>query len=152
MKEIIIREARISDLAQLKSLEQALIKAERPFDPTIREDPVVYYNLERMLESKDYHVVVAEENGNIVSTGYGVSKPARSYLDHQNYAYLGFMYTVPAFRGRGINKMIIDSLKKWAFKNGLDEIRLTVYENNTPAIKAYEKAGFKNHIVEMRIT
>jgi GNAT superfamily N-acetyltransferase len=61
------------------------------------------------------------------------------------------MYTKPEFRGKGIIQKIIESLKKWALEQGLNEVRLTVYHDNIPAIKAYEKSGFKSHLNEMRI-
>ena len=63
----------------------------------------------------------------------------------------GFMYTAPSFRGSGINARIIDVLKDWALTKGLREIRLTVYEDNLAAIRAYEKYGFKKHLIEMRL-
>jgi ribosomal protein S18 acetylase RimI-like enzyme len=61
------------------------------------------------------------------------------------------MYTLPEYRGMRINKMILDSLRIWALSKGYKEMRLTVYSDNIPAIKAYEKAGFVSHIIEMRI-
>jgi ribosomal protein S18 acetylase RimI-like enzyme len=152
MKEIVIREARAADLQILLEYEQKLISAERPFDPTIRQAPVSYYDLEGLIKSEEARVVVAEADGQIVSTGYGIPKPARTYLDHREYAYLGFMFTHPEHRGKGINALIIDDLTSWAKGKGLDEVRLTVYEDNIPAISAYEKVGFKKHIIEMRLS
>lgn len=61
------------------------------------------------------------------------------------------MYTKPEYRGKGLNAKIIAYLKKWAFERGLDEIRLTVYQTNAPAIRAYEKMGFEKHLIEMRL-
>jgi ribosomal protein S18 acetylase RimI-like enzyme len=151
MDEITIRKATLSDLDVLLAFEQELIKAERPFDKTIRKDPVNYYDLKGMVLDKEAAVVVAEIDSTIVSCGAAVIKQARSYLDHKQYANFGFMYTFPAFRGMGINKMILDSLRTWAKSNGYKEMRLTVYSDNIPAIKAYEKAGFIRHILEMRI-
>ena len=151
MKEILIREAVQDDLPVLLQFEQLLIEAERPFDPTIRDGEISYYDLKDLIDNESARVVVAEINGKIVSSGYGVPKPARHYLDHQKYAYLGFMYTLPEYRGRGINSMIIDDLKSWAYRLGLHEIRLTVYQDNTPAIAAYRKVGFNEHIIEMRL-
>lgn len=151
MDEITIRKATLSDLDELLAFEQELIKAERPFDITIRRDPVNYYDLKGMILDKEVAVVVAEINSAIVSCGAAVIKQARSYLDHKEYVNFGFMYTLPAFRGMGINKMILDSLRSWAKSNGYKEMRLTVYSDNIPAIKAYEKAGFIRHILEMRI-
>ncbi len=151
MDDIRIREASVDDLETLLTFEKALIKAERPFDECIREDPVHYYDLLSFIEDDEVAVFVAEKEGRIVSSGYARSKKARTYLDHENYAYLGFMYTLPEFRGKGINLMLIESLTGWALQKGLSELRLTVYDENKPAIRAYEKAGFKKHIIEMRL-
>ncbi|MBC2839060.1 GNAT family N-acetyltransferase [Robiginitalea sp. SC105] len=149
--EIQIRPATREDLPALLELEQALIRDERPFDPTIRPDPVHYYNLPALLGDPDTRVVVATAGGQVVATGYATKKEPRHYLDHQAYAYFGFMYTRPAFRGRGINGRIMDDLRQWAVSRGLTEIRLTVYKGNEPAIRAYEKVGFSGHILEMRL-
>ena len=151
MSEFLIREATAGDLETLLIFEQELIKAERPFDECIREDPLNYYDLGEMIRSNEIMVVVAVHEGRIVSSGYARSRRARTYLDHQEYAYLGFMYTLPEYRGRGLNKLIVQKLTSWAEKRGLNEVRLTVYDTNQAAIKAYEKAGFKKHIVEMRM-
>lgn len=151
MEKAIVRDATLKDLPILKAFEQELIRAERPFDPTIRPDATSYYDLEAYVKSDKVKVVVAEVEGTLVSSGYAYAKPARIYLDHAQYAYLGFMYTVPEYRGRGINQQIVEVLMDWARKNDLIEVRLTVYNENLPAIKAYEKAGFKEHLNEMRL-
>ncbi len=146
-----IRTATLEDLPVLLAFEQEIIKAERPFDITIKEDPVSYYDLGQMIQDSKAHVVVAELDGKIVASGYAIPKKARHYLDHEWYAYLGFMYTDENYRGRGINALVVEALKKWSVENGFKEIRLTVYSDNLPAIKAYEKVGFKKHIIEMRL-
>ena len=151
MGPIQIRVATLGDLDELLAMEQGVIAAERPFDPTIRQPPVVYYDLKGMLEDDAYYVLVAIADGRIVSSGYATTKAARPYLDHSHYAYLGFMYTLPEYRGKGINGQVIDALRIWAEEQGLSEIRLTVYPENEPAIRAYEKKGFVSHLIEMRI-
>ncbi len=151
MKEFYVREARLEDLEVLLRFEQELILAERPYDECIREDPVVYYDLKKLVEDEEVMVVVAVSDKRIVGSGYAREAEARSYLDHKTYAYLGFMYTIEEYRGRGVNHAVIDKLASWAQAKGLAELRLTVYDENIHAIKAYEKAGFKKHIVEMRL-
>ncbi|MGB3150212.1 MAG: GNAT family N-acetyltransferase [Maribacter sp.] len=150
-EKVTIRKAMPSDLDILLQLEQGVIAAERPFDPTIRENPVSYYDLKSMLINPKALILVATKDNVIVSCGYALEKDARPYLNHKTYAYLGFMFTLPAFRGRGINAMIISELQEWASQNGLKEVRLTVYNNNEPALRAYEKVGFQRHIIEMRL-
>lgn len=149
--EIHIRRATLEDLPVLLDFEQGIVKAERPFDVTIREGKVNYYDLEKMVQDPKSCVIVAEADSKIVSSGYAIPKPARHYLDHEFYAYLGFMYTDEDYRGRGINALIVEALKKWSKEQGFKEIRLTVYNDNVGAIKAYEKVGFKKHIIEMRL-
>ncbi len=151
MENITIRPAQLGDLKVLLRFEQGIIEAERPYDTTIKPDPVSYYDLKEMMLSKEAAIVVAECAGQVVASGFVRIKEARPYLDHEKYAYLGFMYTEPSFRGSGINARIIDVLKDWALTKGLSEIRLTVYEDNLAAIRAYEKYGFKKHLIEMRL-
>ncbi|MEM9001522.1 MAG: GNAT family N-acetyltransferase [Bacteroidota bacterium] len=148
---MVIRDAKPEDIPVLKGFEQELIKAERPFDSTIAKDPISYYDLADYVKRNDVKVVVAEIDKVIVGSGYALKKKARHYLDHSFYGYLGFMYTLPEHRGKGINQKLVAVLKHWCNSNGLSEVRLTVYEDNLAAIRAYEKAGFKKHIVEMRI-
>jgi RimJ/RimL family protein N-acetyltransferase len=150
-ENITIRNAHLGDLEVLLRFEQGIIEAERPYDTTIKPDPVSYYDLRELLLSKEAAIMVAECAGLIVASGFVRIKEARHYLNHEKYAYLGFMYTRPSFRGSGINARIIDALKDWALTKGLHEIRLTVYEDNSAAIRAYEKYGFKKHLIEMRL-
>ncbi|WP_297796197.1 GNAT family N-acetyltransferase [uncultured Eudoraea sp.] len=151
MEEISIRPAIISDLEILLNFEQELIKAERPYDETIRKDPVCYYDLKRMILDNEVAVFVAEVDNRVVSCGTAIVKQARPYLNHKEYVNFGFMYTLPQYRGLGINKLILNALRTWSLSRGFHEMRLTVYRDNIPAIKAYEKAGFVNHLIEMRI-
>lgn len=151
IEDILLREANEGDLEVLLQFEQGVISAERPFDPTLGKGKITYYDLNELLNSEDARVVVVESGSKLIACGYALKKKARHYLNHEFYSYLGFMYTHPDFRGKGVNGMVVESLRKWSLSKGLTEIRLTVYDENIPAIKAYEKMGFKKHIIEMRI-
>jgi GNAT superfamily N-acetyltransferase len=151
MDDVKIRTATLDDMDILLEFEQGVIEAERPFDVTLGADPITYYKLEELIVSEDASLVVAEIKGEIIGSGYALIKPARHYLNHGFYSYLGFMFTLPDYRGRGVNTRIIERLKQWSYSKGLKEIRLTVYDENHGAIRAYEKVGFKKHIIEMRL-
>jgi GNAT superfamily N-acetyltransferase len=146
----IIRPARHTDLDILFRFEQGVIAAERPFDPTLKKDPIHYYDLPAMIDAPEVNLVVAESAEVLIGSGYARIEPAKPYLRHPLHAYLGFMYVEPAHRGKGINRMIIDALKAWALSRNITELRLDVYYPNTSAIKAYEKAGFSQHMINMR--
>jgi ribosomal protein S18 acetylase RimI-like enzyme len=150
MEIIMIRKARKEDMSTLLRFEQGVIAAERPFDITLKESDICYYDLDMMIEAAHIHLVVAELNGQLIGSGYARIEEVKPYLQHKQHAYLGFMYVEPAHRGKGVNKLIIDELKRWTKEKGLTELRLEVYHGNTPAISAYEKVGFKKHMIEMR--
>ena len=150
MDEIKIRKASLTDLEQLLAFEQELIKIERPFDPTIKPDPINYYDLKGMLTAPHVEVVIAEVNSKIIASGYARIDRSKPFLKHEHHAYLGFMYVLPDYRGKGLNKKIIDALKIWAATQNINELRLEVYYDNVSAIKAYEKIGFSRYSLEMR--
>ncbi len=146
-----VRKAKLSDLPALLEFEQGLIKAERPMDPTIQEGKISYYDISEFIKQDNSDVFVVEIADEIVASGYVKIKPDRHYLNFEEMGYLGFMFVPVQYRGRGLNKLIIDALLNWCRERGIDEIRLDVYDVNEPAIKAYEKAGFKKHMITMRM-
>lgn len=151
MEKIKIRPATLEDLPVLLRFEQGVISAERPFDPTIREGHIQYYNIPHLITSDHIRLVVAGSDGILVGCGYARIEPAdRHYLKHTQHAYLGFMYTEPDFRGKGINRMIIAALEAWTLERGITEMVLEVYHGNNRAIRAYEQAGFGHHLIRMR--
>jgi len=117
----LVRKARLEDLPLLLEFEQGLIEA-----------------------------FVVELNGEIVASGYAKIIKDRSYLKHDMQGYLGFMYSPKHHRGKGYNKLIMDALIAWCKKRHVFELRLDVYDTNPSAIRAYEKAGFKKHLINMR--
>mgnify|MGYP003630260768 FL=1 len=151
MSVITLRKAIPEDLPILLQFEQGIIEAERPFDVTIKKTPISYYDLSKIINDTNCEIVVALDGSKIVGSGFVSINVARHYLNHENYANLRFMFTIPEYRGKGINTLIINYLKEWAASRGLSEVRLTVYQDNIAAIKAYEKVGFKKHIIEMRL-
>jgi GNAT superfamily N-acetyltransferase len=148
---IYIRKATPDDLAILLEFEQGIITAERPFDPTLKEGIISYYNIEKMILANDVEVVVAVLDGKLIGSGYARIEDAKPYLNHHLYAYLGFMFTHPEHRGKGVNTQIIEVLTNWVRSQGVIEMRLDVYNDNPSAIRAYEKVGFKKHLINMRI-
>ncbi|SFQ30182.1 GNAT family N-acetyltransferase [Hymenobacter arizonensis] len=152
MKEVYIRHATLDDLEALLLFEQGVIAAERPYDPTLREDPISYYNLPELLANPRAVVLVAEQHHQIVGSGYARIQPAKAYHKHLEYAYLGFMYVEPGSRGQGINGLLMEAFKQWTAAQGLTELRLEVYAHNERAVRAYEKAGFAAHMLEMRLS
>ncbi len=147
---ITTRRATPADVAILLEFEQGIIRAERPWDPTLQPDPISYYDVGAMIEAEDYEVIVAVDGDLIIGSGYAKEKASDHYVEPAIHCFLGFMFVRDEYRGRGINGLVTEALLNWARARGLTEVRLRVYEDNAGAIRAYDKAGFKKHLVEMR--
>jgi GNAT superfamily N-acetyltransferase len=149
--DLTIRQATPGDLVALLRFQQGVVEAERPFDPTIKDGSVHYYDIAALIASPDAHFLVAECGSNLVGCGYARIEAAKHYLRHPVHAYLGLMYVDPTHRGQAVNGKIIDGLKAWCRARQITELRLEVYSGNRAAIRAYQKAGFAEHLLEMRL-
>jgi RimJ/RimL family protein N-acetyltransferase len=146
-----IRKATQEDLPVLMEFMNGLVDAERPMNPTIKDGKVIYYDLSEIMKNEESDLYVVELNNELVASGYAKIKEDRSYLKHDKQGYLGFMFVPEKHRGNGYNKLIMDTLLKWCKDRNVFEIRLDVYATNAAAIRAYEKAGMKKHMVNMRL-
>lgn len=149
--QLIVRKATLKDLPTLLKFEQGVIEAERPFDPTIQNGNINYYDISELITSPNSVIFVLEIDKEIVASGYAKIKSDRHYLKHEKQGYLGFMFVLEKHREKQLNQLIIDALLKWCKTHHIYEIRLDLYQGNIPAIKAYEKAGFKKHMINMRL-
>ena len=148
---IIIRKATIEDLPVLFEFEQGVLRAERPMDETLKLKNTYYYDIPNLIEDSSVELVIAELDGVIAGCGYAKIKKARDCFQFDQFSYLGFMFTKEDYRGRGVNKKIMNYLYNWSFSKGINEVRLEVYPTNIPAIKAYEKSGMTCSMQTMRI-
>ena len=146
-----IRQATLSDVNALLALEQAVVDAERPFNSAIKAQGARYYDIPALVTDDDSYLLVAEDNGAIVATGYVQIRQSKPSLEHNVHGYLGFMYVAPAYRGMGLNKQIIDTLMAWAESKQVFDFYLDVYAENRAAINAYEKVGFQPSMLEMKL-
>tara|TARA_R110002049_G_scaffold309298_2_gene520487 strand:+ start:11333 stop:11824 length:492 start_codon:yes stop_codon:yes gene_type:complete len=88
----------------------------------------------QIVEGTDYFLIIYDD----ISVGYMSIKPESEAL------FLSKFYILKAFRGRKTGKAALFFVEEEAKAQQLKAIRLTVNINNTNAIKAYEKLGFKN--------
>ena len=149
--KINIRPAQENEINFLLEFEQGIVAAERPYDTTLKEGEINYYDLLELIKSDEAEVVVAVAGEELVGSGYAKILTAKPYQKHTHFAYLGFMYVKPEFRGKGINQMVLETLINWAKSKGISEIRLEVYDENLIAKKAYLKVGFMPNLLEMRM-
>lgn len=146
-----LRSATIEDLPILLTFEQGIVKAERAFDITLKESEIHYYDLSKMIDNENARVLVVEINSEIVASGFVQILDAEAFNKFDKYSSFRFMFVKEAHRNKGLNKMILDGLIEWSDSKNIKEIKLHVYDENTPAVNAYLKAGFKKIMVEMHL-
>ena len=144
-----IRQATLNDLEILLQFEQLLIDYERNLTSHIKDGRINYYDIESFIKKPDATVIVAETNGEIIGSGYALISSNKIYKTPDKYVYLGFMYVKEEHRGKGVNKRIMNKLIEWGKKSGHHIFKLDVYSNNSSAINAYQKAGFKGEELNM---
>jgi ribosomal protein S18 acetylase RimI-like enzyme len=146
-----LREATLDDIPQLLRLEQKVIEAERPFNDIIKANGAYYYDLDHLITQENSLLIVGEAGSEIIATGYIQIRESKPSWNHDKHGYLGFMYVAEDFRGQGLNRIIIERLVEWGTAHGLRDFYLDVYAKNESALRAYEKFGFQNSLIEMKL-
>ena len=128
-----------------------LLAVAQPANPPV-ETPATdcSYDLEHMLASDNFALLVGEIGKQIVACGYARLDKSAAHFQSEFNVYMGFMYVVPEQRGKGLSGQLMQALMEWGKEQGATEARLDVYASNEPAIRAYEKAGFKSMLLNMR--
>jgi ribosomal protein S18 acetylase RimI-like enzyme len=93
--------------------------------------------IEEQIEHKGHIFLLAKEEENCV--GYA------SYETNYQGTYktkIHKIYVLPSAQGKGVGKILMDSIEKIAKEKGNKLLSLNVNRNN-PAINFYEKIGFK---------
>jgi GNAT superfamily N-acetyltransferase len=152
MSDLIIRTAVQADLPILKEFEQGIIATERPFNDSLKSEYICYYDIGALIDGENSSVLVAEDDGVIVGSGYARIRESKAHLTHDFHAYLGFMFVASTHRGQGINQLVIQSLIRWGKTQGMQDFYLEAYADNNSALKAYEKLGFKTSLLEMKLS
>ncbi|KAK7398210.1 hypothetical protein QQX98_012413 [Neonectria punicea] len=89
-------------------------------------------------------IVATNPDGEIIGFAYltrGSSEPC--IADVKNLAELQRIYVHPSAHGRGIGSALARKIESMAREQGFQNIWLGVWEENYPAIKAYQKWGYK---------
>lgn len=97
------------------------------------------------------NLYVAKHNGKIVGSLILSQKPEPAYYKatwefESDYSDVFVVYTFvvhPDFLKCGVGKALMDFSSEYSINSHAKSIRLDVYENNIPAIRLYEKCGFK---------
>lgn len=62
-----------------------------------------------------------------------------------NIGIVGSVYTAPEARGQGLATLTTSAVTEELFRLGIDLVALNVLQTNAPAIRAYQKLGYRIH-------
>lgn len=100
---------------------------------------------------KNGNLFIAKLNGKIVGSFILNHEPESAYhnvkweieCDYSDVFVIHTFVVHPNFMKCNIGKTLIDFANKYSVESKVKSIRLDVYEHNMPAIRLYEKCGFK---------
>ncbi|MCR8644442.1 GNAT family N-acetyltransferase [Paenibacillus sp. N1-5-1-14] len=107
--------------------------------------------LEAALKSKDWFIWIADRNGQIISHVYvelvhKVPRPGR--VTHP-FVYMTNVYTLPAYRGRGIASQLFKKIEDWA---KCQKYEFIIVWPSEWSIDFYEQNGYKHCKAPMELS
>lgn len=133
-----IREITSGDYRQLMELYLHLHETDIPDYETARE------SWEKILADENYHIIVAEEDGKIVSSCTVVIVPNLT-RGVRPYARLENVVTHSDHRKKGLATACLNFAKELAIKANCYNIALLTGAKDESTLKFYESAGYKRN-------
>lgn len=133
-----IREVRNEDFQGLMRLYTQL--HDNPM-PEHTEELLAKWN--RISEDKDHHIIVAEENGEIVSSCVCVIIPNLTH-EQRPYALIENVITDEKYRGRGLASKCLEHAKKIAEQENCYKIMLLTGSKKESTLSFYRNAGYNS--------
>lgn len=138
-----IREIAEADLDGLMYLYQQLHDT-HVYEGLPHEEPELKALWNRLLADENYHIIVAEEDGNVVSTCTCVIIPNLTH-EQRSYALVENVVTDSAYRGRGLATACLDYAKSIAESEGCYKMMLLTGSKEEKTLKFYENAGYSRY-------
>ena len=134
--KIKIREIIQDDLEDLLKLYEQLGP-----NPFVQVDEHILDVWNNILQNRDYHIVVAEVDGAVVSTCTCVIIPNLTH-NQRPYAVVENVVTDENFRGKGYATSCLDFAKEIAIKNNCYKLMLMTGSKKETTLNFYRNAGY----------
>lgn len=133
-----IREIKVTDFDSLMELYMQLHD-----NPMPDKTPEIMELWKRILEDKDHHIIVAEEDGRIVSSCVCVIIPNLTH-NQQPYAFVENVITDEMYRKRGLATECLNYAKKIAQNENCYKMMLLTGSKNESTLDFYRQAGYNS--------
>jgi GNAT superfamily N-acetyltransferase len=143
----LVRQLKAGDKSEWTPLWQGYLE----FYKTELSDEQSELTWQRLLDTNyNLHCLVVEVDGKIQGiTHYSFQT---STWAHKNYCYLEDLFTAPASRGKGLGRLLIDSVKDIAVSEGSSRLYWNTDETNATARKLYDSYSLDSGKVQYRIS
>lgn len=133
-----IREIQAADFDGLMTLYMQLHD-----NPMPERTPEISALWKRILEDKDHHIIVAEEDGKIVSSCVCVIIPNLTH-DQRPYALVENVITDETYRKRGLATACLDYAREIAEKEHCYKMMLLTGSKKESTLEFYRQAGYNS--------
>jgi GNAT superfamily N-acetyltransferase len=97
----------------------------------------------RIINEKDHHIIVAEEDGKIVSSCVCVIIPNFTH-NQRPYAFVENVITDEEYRGKGLATKCLDYAKEIALKENCYKLMLLTGSKKESTLNFYRQAGYNS--------
>lgn len=113
-------------------------------NPFAEKDCAITKLWNRILNDRDHHIIVAEEDGKIVSSCVCVIIPNLTH-GQQPYAFVENVITDEAYRKRGLGTKVLNYAREIAIKENCYKLMLLTGSKSESTLKFYEQAGYNRN-------
>ena len=142
---------RNANLDDLETLVEFVVAEANEAEGIVKSPEIVLNGIKVGLENPDIarYWIIENENENPV----GSVSVVKEWSDWNCafYWWIQSMYILPAYRGMRLMETLLKEVQSAAKNENAIELRLYVHKENTRAIRAYQKAGFRNADYTMMI-
>lgn len=112
-------------------------------NPIPEKTPEIMELWNRIINDKDHHIIVAEEDGKIISSCVCVIIPNLTH-NQQPYALVENVITDEAFRGKGFATKCLNYAKEIALKKNCYKLMLLTGSKKESTLNFYRHAGYNS--------
>ncbi len=112
-------------------------------NPMPEKTPEIIEKWNKIINDKDHHIVVAEEDGKIVSSCVCVIIPNLTH-GQRPYAFIENVVTDENYRGKGLATQCLNYAKEIAMDNNCYKMMLLTGSKKETTLNFYRKAGYNS--------